>query len=64
MPLARDIRHVHTDLAIVDLSQASAPLPCDTHLLSSLLGKRRGIEHDDPLGFSQLLADLFHKSVS
>src|SRR5271166_782602 len=54
----RDVTHVDTNLAVVDLAQAAAPLLGDPHRLGPLLGKPRGVKHDDAVGFAQFLANL------
>src|SRR5208282_2689426 len=39
MFLMRDVSHIDTDLAVLDLAETSAPLPGDAHRLISFFGK-------------------------
>src|SRR5271165_227138 len=54
----REVAHVDTHLAVVDLAEPATPLLGDPHRLGPFLGKPRGVKHDYAVGFAQLLADL------
>ena len=55
----RDISHVDTDLAVLDLAEPAAPLPGDADRLVPLLGEGRGIEDDHPVRLAEPLPDFF-----
>ena len=64
MFFSRYVCHVDPNLAVLDLAEAAAPLPRHAHRLSPLRGEGRGIEHDHPVGFAQVVADLSRRVVS
>jgi hypothetical protein len=55
---AGDVPEVDPDLAVLDLSQPTAPLPGHTDRRGPLLRERRRVEHEDAIGFAEFLADL------
>ena len=58
MALAGDVAQVDADLAVLDLSEASAPLALDADGLGALLGEGGGGEDEDAVGLAQLGPDL------
>jgi len=58
MVLLRDIAHEDTDLAVVDLTSVTAPLPLDAHRMRTALGKTARIKGDNAIGLTQLFGDL------
>jgi hypothetical protein len=54
----RDVAHEDSHLAILDLSQSSAPLSRDGDRMPALLGKRRRVENDYAVWLSQFLTHL------
>jgi hypothetical protein len=53
-----NIGHVDADLGVLDLPEPAVPLAGDADRPGPLLGDRRGVEDDDPVGLAEVNADL------
>ena len=63
MFVTRCIRHVDGHLAIVNLAESPAPLPCHAHRLGPFLGEGRRIEYDYAIGLAYVFADLYGQGL-
>src|ERR1044072_3042596 len=55
MVVARDVRHEHTHLAVIDFAAVAGPLALPAHRMRAPLREAAGIKGDDPIRFPQLL---------
>src|SRR5215475_1310714 len=58
MVVARDVRHEHAHLAVIDFASVATPLPLHSNRMRPALGEAAGIKGENTIGFAQPLDHL------